>query len=164
MTTFCLMLQSRHMFVSASLRPASFVFTCRCGHTLTEYQRIIILKFWKICPELFPPNYLIICPTFSQYGFLISESTFLVSLLEENFKHFQKYSRCFSKISLEFLKNHKSRVFKLPWVSIVEKINRSTWQNLRSVQKMQMIWNSFFLLFLNNFYNENNKKFSQKFE
>ncbi len=33
MTTYCLVLQSRHMFAYASPRPASFVFACRCGRT-----------------------------------------------------------------------------------------------------------------------------------
>ncbi len=39
MTTFCLVLQSRHMFAYASPWPASFVFACRCGRTLTEKRK-----------------------------------------------------------------------------------------------------------------------------
>ncbi len=34
-TTFCLVLQSRYMFVYASPRSASFVFACSCGRTFT---------------------------------------------------------------------------------------------------------------------------------
>ncbi len=43
MTTSCLVLQSRRMFAYALPRPASFVFACRCGRTLTY------LAVWIIC-------------------------------------------------------------------------------------------------------------------
>ncbi len=37
-TTFCLVLQSRHMFAYASPQPASFVFACSCGRTFNKWS------------------------------------------------------------------------------------------------------------------------------